>query len=193
MYMLLEEKNILKKQKKNIWESFIVSFLIILFAMLLLRNSEYFIKGAIQIFGYGAVLIGILDILFYFRSSLEQKLLDNRLMRGALLISFGIVSFFEVEILKDMITILLGGYVLFRNATRLQLAVTAKEYTKKLWIYLSGLSLLNIILSLLLIINPWNVKNENQYVSILLIIIESLYFVSNVLVLVGVKSNEKEE
>jgi len=99
--MLLEEKSILKKFKKSIKESFIAPILIVLFAVVLMKNPENFITVAIQIFGYGAIFLGVLDIVFFFHSQEDQRIFSSRLMMGILLISYGIVAFFELDILKD--------------------------------------------------------------------------------------------
>ncbi len=192
--MLIEDKTILKNIRKSVGESCIAAFLIILFGIILLKNPDNFLAVAIHIFGYGAVFVGILDLVFYFRSPREQRFFSKRLTGGILLISFGIIAFFEVNLLKEMITILLGGYLLFQNANRLELCLYLKNYTNRLWKILSIFSLLNLLLAFVLILNPFHVNiASNMYMAILLIVIEFLVIVQNVCILIGVHQDEKEK
>jgi len=190
--MLLEE-SLRKNIKKDVKESFIAPLLIILFGIVLLRNPENFIEIAINIFGYGAVFIGILEVVLYFRTREEQRLTKRRLANGTLLITFGIVAFFEVTILKEMTTILLGGYILFQNANRLELSMVLQKYTQKLWMYLGLISLLNLILSLLLMLNPFTNIPTNIYIASMLFIVEGLFIIENIMILIGVPKNEDEK
>lgn len=192
--MFLEEKSIIKNIRKGIYETFVVSLLILLFAVVLLNNPENFISVAIGVFSYVACVLGIIDLVIYFRTNPERRIFENRLFLGVLLICFGIVAFFEVNMLKDMVTILLGGYLLFQNSKRLELSVNLKQYTNRLWIYSLLCSLLNLLLAILFIVNPFHgVFPIHKYMSILLMIIEGIYFLQNILILLGVKEKDEKE
>ena len=65
--MLLEDKSVLESIKKRIWFSFVASILLIIFAVVLLINPDNFIPTAINVFGYVAIFLGILNAVFYFR------------------------------------------------------------------------------------------------------------------------------
>src|SRR5699024_1969011 len=117
--MYLEDKTILANVKKSVKESFIAPLLIII----LYINFYDFISVAVSIFGYGAIFIGVLDLVFYFRLNESEKLLSKHMNQGILLIAFGIIAFFENALLSEMITVLLGGYILFQNASRIGLAL----------------------------------------------------------------------
>ena len=71
--MLLENKTIVENIKKSCKESFIASFLLIVFAVVLLINPENFMSSAINVFGYIGVFFGVLNIVFYFRISKEKR------------------------------------------------------------------------------------------------------------------------
>ena len=192
--MLLEDKSFIKNIKKEIIESFVAILLIIIFAVVVLKNPENFITVAVQIFGYVAIFMGILNIFFYYRLPEEAKMYSKNLMTGTLLITCGFASFFVTNILKEMITILLGGYLLFQNASRIQLSMQIKPYTKKLWMYLLGASLINSVISILLIINPFAGKFEfNTYISVLLLVVECILFLENIFILIGVKKPQEEK
>jgi len=188
--MLLEDKTILKNMKKGVWGSFVCAFLIILFAVVLILNPSNFISVAINIFGYGAIFVGVLFLVYYFRLANEKRLFNRKLFEGVLLICFGIVAFFLNDLFKEIVTVLLGGYLLYQSVSRLELAFNLEHYTKSLWIYLVGISIINIVLSMVIMINPFK-ENINTYLSILLIVTESLLVIQNLIILIGVR-NEQE-
>lgn len=191
--MYLEDKTILANVKKSVKESFIAPLLIIIFAIVLYRNPENFISVAVSIFGYGAIFIGVLDLVFYFRLNESEKLLSKHMNQGILLIAFGIIAFFENALLSEMITVLLGGYILFQNASRIGLAMYLKNKTKNAWIYVLVMALMNLIIGLFIIINPFQNIQLNLYLASLLVIAEAFLIIQNILILIGIRSHDKED
>ena len=182
--MLLEPKEMIQNMKKNTKMSFIASFLILLFAVILLKNPENFLNVAINVFGYGAIFIGVLLIVFYFRLKEDQRYLNQRLLNGILCIAFGAVAFFVSDLLKDMTTFLLGGYFIYQNASRIQLITSFKKYFSNTWLYLCIISLINIIISFFLMV-PFIISN--LYISILIIAVQILYVIQSILFLIFLK------
>ena len=191
--MYLEDKTILANVKKSVKESFIAPLLIIIFAIVLYRNPEFFISVAVSIFGYGAIFIGVLDLVFYFRLNESEKLLSKHMNQGILLIAFGIIAFFENALLSEMITVLLGGYILFQNASRIGLAMYLKNKTKNAWIYVLVMALMNLIIGLFIVINPFQNIQLNLYLASLLVIAEAFLIIQNILILIGIRSHDKED
>lgn len=191
--MYLEDKTILANVKKSVKESFIAPLLIIIFAIVLYRNPENFISVAVSIFGYGAIFIGVLDLVFYFRLNESEKLLSKHMNQGILLIAFGIIAFFENALLSEMITVLLGGYILFQNASRIGLGLYLKNKTKNAWIYVLVMALINLIIGLFVIINPFQNVQLNLYLASLLVIAEVFLIIQNILILIGIRSHDKED
>ena len=191
--MYLEDKTILANVKKSVKESFIAPLLIIIFAIVLYRNPENFISVSVSIFGYGAIFIGVLDLVFYFRLNESEKLLSKHMNQGILLIAFGIIAFFENALLSEMITVLLGGYILFQNASRIGLAMYLKNKTKNAWIYVLVMALMNLIIGLFIVINPFQNIQLNLYLASLLVIAEAFLIIQNILILIGIRSHDKED
>ena len=77
--MLLEDKSVLESIKKRIWFSFVASILLIIFAVVLLINPDNFIPTAINVFGYVAIFLGILNAVFYFRLPKESRIYSKNL------------------------------------------------------------------------------------------------------------------
>lgn len=178
--------------KKNIMGSFIAPLLIIIFAIVLYQNPENFISVAVSIFGYGAIFLGVLNLVMYFRLKEEERYLSRQMTNGILFISFGIAAFFENALFTEMITVILGAYVLLQNASRISLSFTLQKLTKSIWLYIFVMSLMNLIIGLFIIVNPFPASQLNFYLASLLVIAEAFLIIENFIILIGVRCNDKE-
>ncbi len=190
--MLLEEKTMKKNIKSSILESYLINFFLLLFGIVLISNSKNFIEVAIHIFAYVAVVVGVVDIIYYLKLPKEKKILNRKLRNGILYLAFSIVAFFEVSLLKEMITIILGSVLIFQSALRMELNVILWDLKKAFLKYISIISLINLISGIILIINPFQIE-ETMYISIILIVTQTLFAIQNLCLLLGVKKNEQEE
>ena len=191
--MLLEDKSVLESIKKKIWFSFVASILLIIFAMVLLINPDNFIPTAINVFGYVAIFLGILNLVFYLRLPKENRIYSKNLSTSILLILFGIIAFIETSILQEMITIILGGYLIFRNAFRIELAFMLQDKVKGIWLSCLIISAINLILGFLIVINPFTTISINWYLGIMVMISEGLLILENVLLLIGFRKYKNHE
>lgn len=191
--MLLEDKSVLESIKKKIWFSFVASILLIIFAIVLLINPDNFIPTAINVFGYVAIFLGILNLVFYLRLPKENRIYSKNLSTSILLILFGIIAFIETSILQEMITIILGGYLIFRNAFRIELAFMLQDKVKGIWLSCLIISAINLILGFLIVINPFTTISINWYLGIMVMISEGLLILENVLLLIGFRKYKNHE
>ena len=191
--MLLEDKSVLESIKKKIWFSFVASILLIIFAIVLLINPDNFIPTAINVFGYVAIFLGILNLVFYLRLPKENRIYSKNLSTSILLILFGIIAFIETSILQEMITIILGGYLIFRNAFRIVLAFMLQDKVKGIWLSCLIISAINLILGFLIVINPFTTISINWYLGIMVMISEGLLILENVLLLIGFRKYKNHE
>ena len=189
--MYLEDKTVLESLKKRVYSSFIASILLIIFAVVLLINPDNFIPTAINVFGYVAILMGVLNIVFYFRLPKENRLYSKNLSTSVLLILSGLIAFIETNILTEMISLIIGGYVIFRNSFRLEMAFLFAEKAKSLWLSTCILSFINLLLGFLIVINPFKEVSINFYLGLMVIISEVFLIVENILVLIGLSKKKK--
>ena len=189
---LLENKAIIENIKKSCKESFIAAFLLIVFAIVLLINPENFMSSAINVFGYIGVFFGVINLVIYFRIPKEKRLYSTNFGNGLLLFLSGIIAFFKTEILTDMITIIIGGYLIFRNIDRSNMAMMLQNDTKKLWIFILVTSIINILIGLFIAINPFdNWGSLKTLLAILIMVSEGIIVIQNLVVLLGVHPKEK--
>ena len=187
--MLLEDKTFLKSMKKSIKESFLLPALFLLFACILIINQEHFLSMAVSIFGYGAIFLGILNLFFYFRTDEKLRIFNRQIFQSVILVSFGIITFFQSSLIENMIYFFLGTYYLFQSANRIELSVNLKSFTEKFWFISLLISFVQTIISLLLIVNPFShIKN---LLPILLSVVSMIFLIQNIVLLIGLR--EKKE
>ena len=68
-----------------------------------------------------------------------------------------------------------------------------KDYQSKVWSYLFVMALVDIILGIVIVINPFPSSELNLYLASLIVISEFLVFMQNILVLFGVKNDQKDK
>ena len=171
----------------------IAPLLLIVFALVLFQNPDNFISVAVSIFGYGAIFVGVINSLLYFRLKGEEKVYSKKLTNALIMISFGITSFFQNALFSQIICVLLGAYIIYQNAIQLTISLIIKDYQSKVWPYLFVMALVDIILGIVIVINPFPSSELNLYLASLIIISEFLVFMQNILVLFGVKNDQKDK
>lgn len=189
--MFLENKTIFSDLKKKIYFSFIPAILLIILGIVLLINPDNFIPVAINVFGYVAIFLGILNLVFYFKLPKENKIYSKNLSTSILLIVFGIVAFIESDILKEIITLLIGGYIVYRNSKRFELAFSLEK--NKLFYLTVVLAVINLVIGFLIIINPFNNLSINLYLGWMVIVSEIILSLINILLLISLRKILKDE
>ena len=185
-------ENVLVSIKKSVWESFIASLLLIVFALVLLYNPENFLESSITMFGYIGFFLGIMDMLIYFKTSEEKRIYKNNLQAGLVLISASVVAFFKTSVIKEFIAFILGGYLIYQGSIRANIGFNLKEYHNKTWIVIFILALINMVLGVVMILNPFaSLIKINELMAILIIVNETIYIIENIVILIILKKINK--
>ena len=190
--MEIEENVMIQTIKKRYKESFLGSLLLAIFAIILLLNPDNFMSIFIQVIGYASLFLGMISIVSYFRLGKTERLLSRNLQNGIFLCVFGCTTFMKTIMIKDVITLLLGGYLVFRNASRVQMSLYLGEDAKKVYIWLLVLSLINVFIGFLVIINPFENIGVNLFLGTALLITEFLEVIQNLIVMFLLKSRKGE-
>ncbi len=181
--------NYLEKIKKEAKMSFIVSFLLIALAIVLLINPDNFIVVSINVLGYIGIFFGIISVFTFFLKPKEEA---NFLRNGVILVLYGIIAIIESSVLKNVITIILGSYIILRNAYKLEIAWHLKTREIKEYMPILFISAINIILGLTLVINPTLNIPANTFIAILIIICEVLSMAMNIIIIFSKKKENKQ-
>jgi len=193
MKMENDKNLIISTIQKKCKESFIISLLLAIFAIILLINPDNFMNVLIQVVGYACLLFGTLSIISYFRLDKTKQLLSNNLLNGLLLCVFGCTTFIQTIMVKDLLTILLGGYLVFKNASRVQMIMQLNDGKNMVYISFLILSLLNVFIGFLVIVNPFEFMKVHVFLAVSLLIAEGLVVIQNLLLLLFAKKGNVHE
>lgn len=183
----------MEKERKEAKESLVATILFLDFAVLLLLNPDNFMNIAMNVFGYLGIFFGVISVFVYFRLPKEARTFTKNLTNGIILISYGVLAILNADLIEDVFTILLGGYFIFKNASRIQLGTMLYETKKPMATWILLLSVTNVVLSFLLLVNPETFKiSVNLYFAILIFLCEGLYFVETIVLLIGLKKKKEE-
>lgn len=191
MYQV-EEKN--KKMKKSIWLSFLPSFLLIVFAFILLYKENDFLETFVLILGYFLMIFGSVRLVFYLRLNEEQKIENNDILEGVIFFFFGLIAILKNNILAGILTYILGAYYIVKHANRLQICLDFKFQTKNsFWYYIAVISGIGVFLGTFIILNPLESKfTISKMIAFCTLITEVISIIQNIAILIGIsKSNER--
>jgi len=182
----------MKKMKKSIWWSFFSAILFIIFALILLLKEENMISTAILVVGFLGILWGGLHFIQYFKMDRELKPYSNDITQGIIFLVFGVIALFKNVVLADMVTYLLGAYLIYHNATRAQICFHLSDMNGiKVWKYVSILNVIGIVLGAFIVLNPFENISISIVIAYCVLISECLSIIQNIALLIGFgKKNE---
>jgi len=173
------------KIKKNVWESFISSILFIIFALVLLLKEEDIISTLVLIVGFFGLVLGSIHLLMYYRMEKPLRVYSNDVFGGLVMILFGGIAILKNEILANMLTYVIGAYLIYKNANRLQMILHLDEENTSYWKYLAGLSIGCIFLGCLIVLNPFETIAISVIIAVCVIASEVINLIQNVCILIG--------
>lgn len=187
----LEERT--KKMKKQIWESFFSSILLIVFALILLFKSEDIVSNIILGLGLLSIFLAGIHFIQYLRMEKEFRVYSNDILESVVLLLLGIIALCKNTVLADMVTYVLGAYLIYKNAYRIQICFHLSEIQKEVtWKYFSLVSVFGVIMGAFIILNPLEGKLAiSSVIAYSIFISEILNILQNVALLIGLgKKNE---
>lgn len=138
--------------------SLIMSIVEIVVGILLLVNPVGFTSGIIIAIGIVLTIMGLAQIVQYFRSDAEEAAKKGGLTKGILLVVIGLFCAFRSEwfIATFPVIAILYGFVIFvTGVSKLQQAVDMVRVKQKYWFVALIVALLTLALAILIICNPF--------------------------------------
>lgn len=138
--------------------SLFMSIVEIVIGVLLLINPVGFTSGIIIALGIVMAVMGVLQIISYFRSDAEKAATEGKLTKGILLTIFGIFCTFNSGwfiVTLPVITILYGILILVAGVSKLQKAVDMARAKQQYWFVALISALLALVFGVLIIFNPF--------------------------------------
>lgn len=179
--------------RKKTFFSFVISFLLIVFAFILLFREEDFISTFVLILGFFFLIFSCFSFVKYFHMEKGLKAYSNSLFEGILFFVFGIIAILKSETLAGMLTYLLGAYLIYKNASRLQFGMHLKYSTgKTFWNFMSIISILGILFGTFIVLNPLDGKvSITTVIAICILISEIIYIFQSIAILIGMKKSHE--
>ena len=143
---------ILKELK---WEAILTSVLYILLGIVALVLPETMQKTLGYLIGIVLIVAGLVSIVCYLLRDARENYYHNEFVFGLAGIVLGAAVLYKVEVIISLIPFILGVLVLFSGCSKLQDAIDLKRLSYGSWAGMLILAVINIILGIVLICNPF--------------------------------------
>lgn len=140
-----------KRCEKNMLISTVITLVL---GIVLLFEPGGSIKVITGIIATLFLIIGVLQLIDYFKQSKLEKMMSLSLILGLILSGIGIFLFFNIESLVNFITTIIGVSIIIKSLFKLQFAFNLKGISEK-WFYNLIVGLVGVGLGVLLLVNPF--------------------------------------
>ncbi len=130
----------------------------IIIGILLLINPVGFTAGIIMTLGIILAVMGISNIVGYFRAAAEEAAQGSGLVKGLLLVGGAFVCLFKTQWLIaafPLITVFYGILILITGISKLQLGVDLLRLKQKYWYVALIGAVLSVIFAAVILMNPF--------------------------------------
>lgn len=169
--------------------SIITSILLFAFGLVLIFNSEGFIKSISTIIGIILLVIGILPVVDFFRYRRDTAISGISLISGIFSIVCGLMFLLNENMLMILIPVFIGVWMIINGINKFQFAFQLKDQEEKLWIITFIFSIIIIVCGAYFILNP---IRGAKLVSQTLGIIICIYAVLDIIDCILIKLKYKE-
>lgn len=125
--------------------------------ILLLIDHESFTAGIIMLAGIALIILGIIEVVKYFRTSIEEAMTGQTLAKGLLSLIGGGFCLFEAGRFTDtfrIFTIIYGIIILVIGIGKLQLTVDMLRQKNKKWFWAGFSALISVVCAVIILKSP---------------------------------------
>lgn len=137
------------------WDVITTGILYILLGLVALLLPETMEKTLGYLLGIVLILAGAISMIMYLLRDAHENYYHNEFVFGLVGIALGILVLYKVEFIISLIPFLLGLLVLVSGCTKLQDVIDMKRLDLNSWIPMLVLAVINVLLGVLLIYNPF--------------------------------------
>ena len=166
--------------KKSGWTDIIISFIFILFGIMLISRPEAIVSVISILLGAIFIVMGVLKIIDYYSNGKQ----DNYLIAiSVVMILIGIIIMFCADIILSAFRILIAIWIIYSGILNLQTTIVWKDYKSRLWLLTLLLSIATIGVGIYVLVNTGAIM-QTIGIAILVYgivnIIESFIFIKKV-------------
>ncbi|MBO6145923.1 MAG: DUF308 domain-containing protein [Bacilli bacterium] len=175
---------------KRIYRASIITIILLFaFGLVLIFNSEGFIKSISTIIGIILLVIGILPVVDFFRYRRDTAISGISLISGIFSIVCGLMFLLNENMLMILIPVFIGVWMIINGINKFQFAFQLKDQEEKSWIITFIFSIIIIVCGAYFILNP---IRGAKLVSQTLGIIICIYAVLDIIDCILIKLKYKE-
>jgi len=179
--------------KKIFRVSIFISVLLFLFGLVLIFNSEEFIKSISIILGLLLLVIGILPVADFFRYRRDDAISGISLISGIFSIVCGLMFLLNEDMLMILIPVFIGVWMIINGVNKFRFAFNLKDRQESTWIITFIFSIIIIVCGGYFIINPVRgVKIVTQTLGIIICIYALLDIIDCILIKIKYKEIKTE-
>ena len=178
--------------KKCEMYSMIISILMIVLSLCLIFKPVKSIETFVLLFSIIMLVNGVIGVVTYFTIESDERLFSFDLLSGITNILAGVLVFIYRSSLVEVFPIMLGIYVIVSNLLKMQISINLSTVPESNWVLLVIMSILNMIIGVLLITNPFeSIITITTLCGIFLLVSEVISIVEEIYVLIKIKKFEK--
>ena len=179
--------------KKIFRVSILISVLLFLFGLVLIFNSEEFIKSISIILGLLLLVIGILPVADFFRYRRDDAISGISLISGIFSIVCGLMFLLNEDMLMILIPVFIGVWMIINGVNKFRFAFALKDMEEPTWLVTFIFSIIIIVCGGYFIINPVRgVKIVTQTLGIIICIYSLLDIIDCILIKIKYKEIKTE-
>lgn len=145
----------MKMLKELKWEAILTGVLYILLGIVALVIPETMQKTLGYLIGIVLIVAGLISIICYLLRDARENYYHNEFVFGLVGMVVGAAVLYKVEVIISLIPFILGILVLFSGCSKLQDAIDLKRLSYGSWAGMLVVAVINIILGIVLICNPF--------------------------------------
>lgn len=147
----------MKYLKKN-WNSIVLLLLEIIAGILLLIDPVSFTAGIITVIGIGLMVIGLIDVIKYFRTDAEFAAVGQYMTKGLISLLGGAFCAFKSHWFLatfPVLTVIYGAVVLVTGLGKIQMTVDMARTKNKKWFLALISAAISIVCGIVILGNPF--------------------------------------
>lgn len=172
----------LKKLNKFMTTSIVLSALLLVIGIVLMFYPSISLKIIFYLIGMGLVISGIL---FMFSSS-DGVLFMSFQSMGVFQIILGVIVLIHPDLLKTLIPILIGIWMVVRSSIDLKLSFVLKDSNYSGWLFVLVLAIISMVCGVIIALNP---EISSEAITTAFGIIVASYSITNIVDMAIFKKN----
>ena len=135
--------------------SIATSILLIVLSFFLIFKPEASLNFIVIVIGAFLSLLGIIHMVSYFTSNIENKTISTELIQGTIYTIIGLFLIFRPSILNEFLGVIIGAWQIIQFIVKFQFAFNLKSASSPTWVLMLVTALVHLVFGLVLIINPF--------------------------------------